>query len=70
MDRTKAILKVLEKNPRGLTTTALAEKCKVSRQTMIKDVSVLLATGRIEMEQAGPAKLYYLAAKEPKGDGR
>ena len=60
MDRTKRILKLLEKHPRGLTTTALAEKCGVSRQTMIADVRELMALGKIEMQTAGPAKLYYI----------
>lgn len=63
MDRTKEILKILKENPDGLTTTAIAEKCKAHRATVIADLRELLALRTVRVQKAGPSKIYHLVER-------
>ena len=59
------IIVLLEKHPEGLTITQIAAELDVHRNSISKYADVLVASGRIDARQVGPAKLYTIAARIP-----
>jgi DNA-binding Lrp family transcriptional regulator len=54
------IIKILKKEPRGLTITEIAEKLKTSRITVRIRLEILKERRIVDFKQVGPAKLYFI----------
>ena len=52
------ILEVIGESEVGLTTVDVAKKAGVSKNTVIKYLSVLSSEGRVEFVEVGPSKLW------------
>lgn len=59
------IVGLLENHPEGLTISQIATELGVHRNSISKYADVLVASGRIDARQIGPAKLYTVAARIP-----
>ncbi len=57
--------RLLRENPRGLTTTAVAQKLTVNRNTAAKYLDVLHALGEVELRRYGPAKVWFFTPGIP-----
>jgi len=55
---------LLKDRPRGLTIIELARLAQVSTPTMAKALARLEGEGKIDVRQAGSAKLHYWREKE------
>lgn len=64
-EKVDGIKQLLRWNPRGLTISVLSSRLKMNRNLVAKYLDVLLATGQVEMELAGTAKMYYLSSRVP-----
>ena len=61
------IIKELEENPNGFTVSELSKKLNVSRQTVANCFAFLEGAQKVEIRQAGMAKIYFWIA-ENKGE--
>lgn len=59
------IRSLLQREPRGLTITEIAERLRVSRNSLGKYLEVLLVSGQVEKRAYGPAKVYTLSQRVP-----
>ncbi len=62
VDRIKSILTW---NPRGMTVSDISVKLKINRNVAAKYLDIMLMAGQVEMQQIGPAKVYYLSSRVP-----
>ena len=56
----KRIIELLKEQPKGLTTTEIANSLQAHRHTITKYVYSLVGSGKIEQRKVGPAKICYL----------
>jgi len=61
----RKIMKVLRNCPEGVTIRTIAEKTGISRNTISKYLEILMALGKIEMKNVGPAKVFYPSRRIP-----
>ena len=54
------IKQVLKWRPRGMTISDLSSHLKLNRNMVAKYLEILLISGQVEMEEIGPAKVYFL----------
>jgi PAS domain S-box-containing protein len=59
------IKQVLKWRPRGMTISDLASHMKLNRNMVAKYLEILLISGQVEMEEIGPAKVYFLTQRVP-----
>ncbi|MHA2027236.1 MAG: PAS domain S-box protein [Candidatus Thorarchaeota archaeon] len=59
------IREILQSTPPGMTIIDIATTAGISRNTAAKHLNVLLASGQVEMQIVGPAKLYFLSNRVP-----
>jgi PAS domain S-box-containing protein len=59
------IKRVLKKHPRGLTVMEISKIIEVSRNSVAKYMDVLLISGKVEMKNVGPAKIFFLSHRVP-----
>jgi DNA-binding IclR family transcriptional regulator len=57
------ILKILKKNPQGLTTTEISKNSSTNIMTASKYLAVLEALGKVEYRKIGMAKLFKVKNK-------
>jgi PAS domain S-box-containing protein len=62
MERIKALLKG---HPRGLSITNLASITGMNRNLIAKYLDMLVISGQVEIQQYGPAKVYFLSQRIP-----
>ncbi|MDD1669414.1 MAG: PAS domain-containing protein, partial [Methanomicrobiales archaeon] len=62
MERIKALLKT---HPRGLSITNLASITGLNRNLIAKYLDMLVISGQVEIQQYGPAKVYFLSQRIP-----
>ncbi len=62
MERIKALLKT---HPRGLSITHLASITKLNRNLIAKYLDMLVISGQVEIQQYGPAKVYFPSHRIP-----
>jgi PAS domain S-box-containing protein len=62
MERIKALLKT---NPRGLSITNLASITGMNRNLIAKYLDMLVISGQVEIQQYGPAKVFFLSQRIP-----
>ena len=53
------VLKFVQQNLKGMTTTEIQKKTGVSRKTLEKHLSLLVFENEIHMNQYGPTRVYY-----------
>ncbi|MHA1907280.1 MAG: PAS domain-containing protein [Candidatus Thorarchaeota archaeon] len=56
---------VLKLNPRGMTIIDISTEVGINRNTTAKHLDVLLASGQVEVQIIGPAKVYFIAERVP-----
>jgi PAS domain S-box-containing protein len=59
------IKQVLKWRPRGMTISDLSSHMKLNRNMVAKYLEILLISGQVEMEEIGPAKVYFLTQRVP-----
>jgi PAS domain S-box-containing protein len=59
------IKQILKWHPRGMTITDLSFQMKLNRNLVAKYLEILLISGQIEMQEIGPAKVYFLTQRVP-----
>jgi len=59
------IKQILKWRPRGMTISDLSTHLKLNRNLVAKYLEILLISGQIEMEEIGPAKVYFLTQRVP-----
>jgi len=59
------IKQVLKWRPRGMTISDLSSHLKLNRNMVAKYLEILLISGQVEMEEVGPAKVYFLTQRVP-----
>lgn len=59
------IKQILKWRPRGMTISDLSTYLKLNRNLVAKYLEILLISGQIEMEEIGPAKVYFLTQRVP-----
>ena len=62
MERIKALLKT---HPRGLSITQLSSITGLNRNLLAKYLDMLVISGQVEIQQYGPAKVYFLSQRIP-----
>ncbi|MEM5830933.1 MAG: winged helix-turn-helix domain-containing protein [Candidatus Aenigmatarchaeota archaeon] len=62
-ENAKKILKLLEKNPRGMTITEISNFLNLNRHTVTKILERLLIEKRVDFDERGPAKVFYFVGK-------
>jgi len=62
-ENAKKIIKLLEKNPRGMTITEIANALNLNRHTVTKILERLLIEKRVDFDERGPAKVFYYVGK-------
>jgi len=62
MERIKALLKT---HPRGLSITNLSSITGMNRNLIAKYLDMLVISGQVEIQQYGPAKVYFLSQRVP-----
>jgi PAS domain S-box-containing protein len=62
MERIKALLKT---HPRGLSITNLASITGMNRNLIAKYLDMLVISGQVEIQQYGPAKVFFLSQRIP-----
>ena len=56
----KKIIKLLKSHPRGLTIAEISNYLNLNRHTVAKILERLLIEKRVDYEEKGPAKIFYL----------
>jgi PAS domain S-box-containing protein len=56
---------ILKWRPRGMTISDLASQMKLNRNLVAKYLEILLISGQVEMQEIGPAKVYFLTQRVP-----
>jgi PAS domain S-box-containing protein len=59
------IKQILKWRPRGMTISDLSSHMKLNRNMIAKYLEILLISGQVEMEEIGPAKVYFLTQRVP-----
>jgi PAS domain S-box-containing protein len=59
------IKKILKWRPRGITISDLASLMKMNRNLVAKYLEILLISGQVEMQEIGPAKVWFLTQRVP-----
>jgi len=59
------IKRILKWRPRGMTISDLSSEMKLNRNMVAKYLEILLISGQVEMEEIGPAKVYFLTQRVP-----
>lgn len=59
------IKKIINKNPRGTTIKEISQKIGINRNVVAKYLDVLQITGRVEVEEFGRSKVYFLSKSIP-----
>ena len=59
------IKQILKWRPRGMTISDLSSQMKLNRNLVAKYLEILLISGQVEMEEIGPAKVYFLTQRVP-----
>ncbi len=54
------LMKVLKKNPQGLTITELVRESRLSRSAIIVELAKLEGANKVSVRRAGMAKIYSL----------
>ncbi|MBU5682203.1 MAG: winged helix-turn-helix transcriptional regulator [Candidatus Aenigmatarchaeota archaeon] len=62
-ENAKRILRLLEKNPRGMTITEISNSLNLNRHTVTKILERLLIEKRVDFDERGPAKVFYFVGK-------
>ncbi|NVO67569.1 PAS domain S-box protein [Methanofollis tationis] len=60
-----AIRGLLKKNPHGMSVTQIAEAIGMNRITVARYLDVMRASGQVEMEPYGQAKVFFLSRRIP-----
>ncbi|HDS63441.1 MAG TPA: PAS domain S-box protein [Methanofollis liminatans] len=60
-----AIRELLKKNPHGMSVTQIAEAIGMNRITVARYLDVMRASGQVEMEPYGQAKVFFLSRRIP-----
>jgi PAS domain S-box-containing protein len=60
-----AIRELLKKNPRGMSVTQIAEAIGMNRITVARYLDVMRASGQVEMEPYGQAKVFFISRRIP-----
>ena len=60
------IIKLLAKNPAGMTILSISKALHTSRHTISKYIFLLTETGVVQQHEVGRAKLCFLAKKKAK----
>jgi PAS domain S-box-containing protein len=59
------IKQILKWRPRGMTISDLSSQLKLNRNLVAKYLEILLISGQVEMQEIGPAKVYFLTQRVP-----
>ncbi|MDD1697417.1 MAG: PAS domain S-box protein, partial [Methanoregula sp.] len=59
------IKQILKWRPRGMTISDLSSHMKLNRNLVAKYLEILLISGQVEMQEIGPAKVYFLTQRVP-----
>jgi PAS domain S-box-containing protein len=59
------IKQILKWRPRGMTISDLSSQMKLNRNLVAKYLEILLISGQVEMQEIGPAKVYFLTQRVP-----
>jgi len=59
------IKQILKWRPRGVTISDLSSQMKLNRNLVAKYLEILLISGQVEMQEIGPAKVYFLTQRVP-----
>ena len=59
------IKQLLKWRPRGMTISDLSSQMKLNRNLVAKYLEILLISGQVEMQEIGPAKVYFLTQRVP-----
>jgi PAS domain S-box-containing protein len=59
------IKQILKWRPRGMTISDLYSHMKLNRNLVAKYLEILLISGQVEMQEIGPAKVYFLTQRVP-----
>jgi PAS domain S-box-containing protein len=59
------IKQILRWRPRGMTISDLSSEMKLNRNLVAKYLEILLISGQVEMQEIGPAKVYFLTQRVP-----
>jgi len=59
------ISEILKEHPLGLNITEISKELNITRNTAGRYLDMLLATGHVEMQTAGPVKIYTLSERIP-----
>jgi len=59
------IRSLLKFHPRGLTISNIAQRLKMNRNSVAKDLEILELSGCVEMRHMGAAKVFYLSQRIP-----
>ncbi|MEM5872883.1 MAG: winged helix-turn-helix transcriptional regulator [Candidatus Aenigmatarchaeota archaeon] len=62
-ENAKRILRLLEKNPRGMTIMEISNSLNLNRHTVTKILERLLIEKRVDFDERGPAKVFYFVGK-------
>jgi len=64
-NHTVRIKELLKANPRGMTITDISNRIGINRNSVARYMDVLTISGKTEMRQLGPAKVFYLSQRVP-----
>jgi PAS domain S-box-containing protein len=59
------IKQILRWRPRGMTISDLSSEMKLNRNLVAKYLEILHISGQVEMQEIGPAKVYFLTQRVP-----
>jgi len=59
------IKQILKWRPRGMTISDLSSQMELNRNLVAKYLEILLISGQVEMQEIGPAKVYFLTQRVP-----
>ena len=59
------IKQILKWRPRGMTISDLSSQMKLNRNLIAKYLEILLISGQVEMQEIGPAKVFFLSQRVP-----
>lgn len=59
------IKQILKWRPRGMTISDLSSQMKLNRNLIAKYLEILLISGQVEMQEIGPAKVFFLTQRVP-----